>query len=153
MLEPMQKIMTIGINCCPSPCLLITHLSTVKQNSPHCLPIIFAAPVTPTQYEIQPLRSNPGLFYAEVEPLRITSSFWRIVVYMDLQHLQAHLQSKNISTDINNVYSTSLDQSIEEDCRSEVRVDLLNGKVKQIENNNEELKNMSAVLRPELRRG
>ena len=99
--------------------------------------IIFATPVTPTQYEIQPLRNNPGLFYVKVEPLRITSTYWRIVVYMDPQHLQAHLQSKNISTEINNVYSTCLDQSLEEDCRSEVKVDLLNEKVKQIENNYE----------------
>ena len=109
--------------------------------------IIFATPVIPTKYEIQPLGNNPGLFYAKVEPLRITSTYWRIVVYMDPQHLQAHLQSKNISTDINNVYSTCLDQSIEKDCRSEVRVDLLNGKVKQIENNYEELKNMLTEIK------
>ena len=66
--------------------------------------IIFANPVTPTQYEIQPSRNKPGLFYAKVELLRITSTYWRIVVYIDPQHLQAHLQSKNISTDINKVY-------------------------------------------------
>ena len=61
---------------------------------------------------------------------------------MDPQHLRTHLQSKNITTDINNVYSTCVEQSIEDDCRSEVIVDLLNGKVIQIENNYEELKNM-----------
>ena len=71
--------------------------------------IIFATPVTPTQYEIEPLRNNPGLFYAKVESLHIASTYWRVVVYMDPQHLQTHLQSKNISTDINNVYLTCLD--------------------------------------------
>ena len=66
---------------------------------------------------------------------------------MDPQHLQAHLQSKSISTDINNVDSTCLYQSLEEDCSSEVRVDLLNGKVKQIENNYGELKNMLTEIK------
>ena len=121
--------------------------SRISKEEDRQIIIIFATPVTPTQYEIQPLRNNPGLFYAKVEPLRITSTYWRIVVYMDPQHLQTHLQSKNISTDINNVYSTCLDQSIEEDCRSEVRVDLLNGKVKQIENNYEELKNILTEIK------
>ena len=68
-------------------------------------------------------------------------------MYMDPQHLQAHPQSTNILTDINNVYTTCLDQSIEEDCRSEVRVDLLDGKVKKIENNYEELKNILTEIK------
>ena len=41
---------------------------------------------TSTQYEIQPLRNNAGLSYAKVEPLRITSTYCRIVVYMDPQY-------------------------------------------------------------------
>ena len=40
-----------------------------------------------------------------------------------------------------------MEQSTEEDCRSEVKVDLLNGKVKQIENIYEELKNMLAEIK------
>ena len=122
------------------------HLTQGREKWTWILIVIFATPITPTQYEIQPLRNNHGLIYAKVEPLRITSTYWRIVVYTDPQHLQDHLQSKNISTDIKNVYSTCLDQSIEEDCRSEVRVDLLNVKVKQIENIYEELKNILTTL-------
>ena len=38
-------------------------------------------------------------------------------------------------------------QSIEEDCRSKVKVDLLNGKVKQIENIHEEFKKMLAEIK------
>ena len=66
---------------------------------------------------------------------------------MNSQHLQAHLQLKNISTDINNVYSTCLDRSKEKDCRSEVRVDLLNRKVKQTKENYKELNNISAEIK------
>ena len=123
------------------------HLTQGREKWTWILIAIFAIPVTPTQYEIQPLRNNPGLFYAKVEPLRITSTYWRIVVYMDPQHLKAHLESKNISTDINNVYSTCLDQSIEEDCRSGVKEDVLNGKVEKIERIYEELKNMLAEIK------
>ena len=68
---------------------------------------------------------------------------------MDPQHLQAHLQCNNTSIDINNVYSPCLDRSIEEDCRNEVKVDLLNGKVKQIENIYEELNKMLAEIKPD----
>ena len=66
---------------------------------------------------------------------------------MDPQHLQAHLQYKNISTDINNVYWTCLDRSKEKYCRNEVKLDLLNGKVKQIKNIYEELNNILAEIK------
>ena len=71
------------------------HLTQGRANWTWILLAIFATPVTLKQYEIQPLRNNLGLFYAKVEPLRITSTHWRIVVYMDPQNLQAHLQFKS----------------------------------------------------------
>ena len=75
------------------------HLTQGRAKWTWILIAIFPTPVAPTQYEIQPLRMNPGLFYAKVEPLRITSTYWWVVIYIDPQHLQAHLQFKNYMTD------------------------------------------------------
>ena len=72
---------------------------------------ILSTPATLAQYEIQPLGNNLGLFYAKVELLPITNTYWRIIFYMNLLTLQAHLQFDNISTDINHVSSTYLNPS------------------------------------------
>ena len=66
---------------------------------------------------------------------------------MDPQYLQAHLQYKNISTEINNIYLICLDRSKEKDCRNKVEVDLLNGKIKKIIKINGELNNMPAEIK------
>ena len=72
---------------------------------------------------------------------------------MDPQHLQAHLQFKNMSTDINHVYSTCLDRSKEESCRNKVEIDLLNEKIKQVKSIYAELNIMLTEIKqyaPEL---
>ena len=53
--------------------------------------IILATPVASTQYEIQPLRNNPGLFYAKVEPLRITSN---IIYFRKIRQWADHIDIK-----------------------------------------------------------
>ena len=123
------------------------HLTQGREKWTWILLAILATPVTPTQYEIQPLRNNPRLFYPKVEPLRITSTYCRIVVYMHLQHLQAHLKFKNISTDINHVYLTCINRSKEKYCRNEFKIDLFNRKIKQIKNIYEEFNNMLVEIK------
>ena len=51
-------------------------------------------------YEITPIRTNPGIYYERIRPVRIQKGCWRIVIYLDL-HDFLDVHGPNIDLDAN----------------------------------------------------
>ena len=93
----------------------------------------------PTQYGIQPFINNPGFFNENLETIRTIQNHWKLVVIMDAQKLQEHLQLEKMKLDIQRIHQTCPNRSKSKNCKYMLKFDRLNEKLCQLETTNEGL--------------